>query len=482
MELRDYLRVARRRWRLIVGCVLAAISVAALVTIQMTPQYASSARLFVSTAPSDSGDAYQGSLFSAQRVTSYADLASGRELASRVINTLSLDVEPDELTERVTVTVVPQTVLLELSVTDPSPQRAQRLAQAYASELTGFVAELETPPGRRVAPIKASIVDAAALPSEPVAPEPLRNIGFAAILGLLIGLGAAVLRELLDTSVKGPEDIAHAVDAPVMGTIAFDGSAVKKPLITSLDSHAPRVEAFRVLRTNMQFVDVDNDSKVFVVSSSVPAEGKTTTATNLAITLAQAGQRILLVEGDMRRPKITENLSLESAVGLTTALVGQIHVLDAVQDSGIRNLSVLTSGTTPPNPSELLQSQAMTELLGELRRHFDVIIIDAPPLLPVTDAALLTSQSDGALLVVRHGKTTRDQLRHAVERIEAVGGRTLGVVLNMIPTRGGGDGYGYGYGYGYAPEPGRRKAEPAAAPDPIEEDSSPLEQFRFTRR
>lgn len=484
MDLRDYLGIARRRWRLIVSVVLASIGIAALVTVQATPQYQSKARLFVSTSQSDTSAAYQGGLFSAERVTSYADLVSGRELSSRVIDRLDLSMDPEELADKITATVVPETVIMQITVTDSNPQRAQRLTQAVSEELTQFVAELETAPGKRRAPIKATIVDAASLPEAPVSPRPLRNMGLATMAGLLLGLGVAAVRELLDTSMKTSEDVTQAAGSPVMGTIAYDSNAPKQPLITALDSHAPRTEAFRVLRTNMQFVDVDKDSKVFVVTSSLPGEGKTTTSQNLAITMAQAGQKVCLVDGDLRRPKVAETLRLEAAVGLTTVLVGTIELEDAMQHSTVPGLAVLTSGATPPNPSELLQSHAMIETITQLRKIFDVIVIDAPPLLPVTDAALLTSQADGALLVVRHGKTTRDHVRHAVERLEAVGGRTLGVVLNMVPARGSAD--SYGYGYGYAPEAGRRKAEPvvesSSEPEGMNDDSSPLEQFRFTRR
>jgi capsular exopolysaccharide synthesis family protein len=219
------------------------------------------------------------------------------------------------------------------------------------------------------------------------------------------------------------------------------------------------VEAFRVLRTNMQFVDVDKDSKVFVVSSSVPGEGKTTTACNLAITLAQAGQKVLMVDGDLRRPQVAGVFEVEPTVGLTTVLIGTIELEDAVQESPVDNLRVLASGAIPPNPSELLQSRTMTEIVERARKEYDVIVIDAPPLLPVTDAALLASQADGALIVVRHSKTTRDQLRHSMERLAAVDARALGLVFNMVPVRRGGTshGYGYGYGYGYAPEPGRKR-------------------------
>lgn len=461
MELRDYLRIMRRRWLLIVSSMIVAIGVAAAVTFNMTPQYASTAGLFVSTTPSDSNEAYQGSLFSAQRITSYADLATGQELSRRVIERLDLDLEPADLSRQIEATVVPETVNLDITVTDPDPRMAQLVAQTYAEELTGFVDELETPPGRANAPIKLSVVDAAALPETPVSPNPVRNLGLAAVLGLLLGLGLAVLRELLDTSLKGKEDLETITTAPLMADIAFDPKATKRPLITSLDSHAPRVEAFRVLRTNMQFVDVDNQSKVFVVSSSVPGEGKTTTASNLSITLAQAGERVLMIDGDLRRPQVAGMFGLEPVVGLTTVLIGSIDIEDALQETKIENLTVLTSGAIPPNPSELLQSRAMTDVVERARKEYDVIVIDAPPLLPVTDAALLASQADGALVVVRHGKTTRDQLTHSMERLAGVDAKALGIVFNMVPARrrgsGGDYGYGYGYGYGYAPVPGRKR-------------------------
>jgi len=457
MELRDYFRVVRHRWRLIVSCVLLAVGAAALVTLRATPQFASTVQLFVSTPQSDSAAAYQGGLFSQQRVTSYADLVSGQEITRRVVERLQLDQSASELSDQISASVVPETVILGITVTDPDAARAQQLATAVADEFTMFVQELETPPGKAQAPIKASVVDPAELPTNPVYPQPLRNIGLATVLGLLVGIGGAVLRETFDTSVRGPEDLAAATDAPVMVSITYDGAAARTPLITALAPHAPRVEAFRVLRTNLQFVDVDRPSKVFVITSSVPGEGKTTTTCNLAITLAQAGQRVALVEGDLRRPKVSEYLRLESVVGVTTVLVGRLELADAVQDWGDHDLKVLTSGAIPPNPSELLQSQAMHDLVASLRRHFDVILIDAPPLLPVTDAAIVAAQADGALLVVRHGKTTRDQISAAVERLEAVGGRLVGVLLNMTPQRGG-SGYYYGYGYGYAPTAGRRRA------------------------
>jgi len=456
VELRDYLRVIRRRWMLITVCVLVVTGVAAAVTFRTTPVYESQAKLFVSTADGDADGAYQGSLFSMQRVASYADLVDGRELSERVIADLGLEMEPTELSEQITATVVPETVNLEIAVQDTDPELAQEIARSTSQQLIGMIDELETPPGRANAPIKASVIDSASLPESPVSPQPVRNIGLGLVLGLLLGLGLAVMRELLDTSVKSAEDLAELTETPVLGGIQFDPDAPKRPLISALDPHSPRVEAFRILRTNLQFVDVDQDKKVIVFTSSVPGEGKTSTVSNVALALHDAGQRVLLVDGDMRRPQLANLFDLERAVGLTTVLLGRMEIKDAIQVDRQTGLNVLTSGNLPPNPAELLQSHSMSQLLLDVREEFDVVVIDAPPLLPVTDAALIAAQVDGAVVVVRQGRTTRDQLAGSLERLGAVAARPLGIALNMVPNKKRAGGYGYGYGYSYAPERGRR--------------------------
>lgn len=451
MELKDYVLVVRRRWRLILLSVLVVVGAAAAFTAQATPLYSSSARLFVSTSESDASQAYQGGLFATQRVASYADLVpKSRRLADQVSDSLAGRVDPGDLQGAVTAVVVPETVNLEITATDPDPVRARDIAQAYGEALSDLVSALETPDGATAASIRAQIVDNAQVNTTAVSPQPLRNIGLALVLGLLLGIGLAVARELLDNSVTGAEDLAEITPAPLLGHISVDQSAVKMTPAEALAGTSQWAEAFRVLRTNLQYVEVDHEQKVFVVTSSLPGEGKSTTVVNLAITLALADQRVALVECDLRRPLIARRMGLDGAVGSTSVLIGAVSLEEALQPYLDTGLQVLACGPIPPNPSELLQSQAMSKLLVELRQQFDIVLLDAPPLLPVTDAAVLATQTDGALLVVKHGRTRRDQLAHAVDRLAAVDAKTLGVVLNMTPVRGADSAYSYGYG-GYAP-------------------------------
>jgi len=462
LDLRDYWRTIRRRWRVVVVTLLITTAVAAFVTWQTTPEYASSSRLFVATTDADASQAYQGGLFATQRVTSYADLVpKSRQLADDVVEALGGDANAAELQDQVTAQVVPETVNLEITATDPDPVRARDISQAYAEALSDLVSNLETPEGKTDALIRAQIVDNAQVSDKPVSPQPTRNIGLGVLFGLLLGVGLGVVRELLDNSLSTSEDTAEVTPAPVLGQITSDPQAVRQAPQVALAGTSHWAESFRVLRTNMQYIEVDHDQKVFAVTSALPSEGKTTTAINLALTLALTNQRVALVECDLRRPLVASRLGIDGAVGTTSVLIGKVSLHDAIQtvDGG---LSVLACGPIPPNPSELLQSKAMDNLLKQLRAEYDVVLLDAPPLLPVTDAALLAAQTDGALVVVRHGKTTRDQLEHAIERLDAVDGKALGVVINMVPAKRAGGAYTYQYDYASSPEHGSGRGKAAS--------------------
>lgn len=460
MELRDYLAVFRRRWAFIIATVLVAVGLAGVLTLAVTPQYTATSRLFISSVNADSEAAYQGGLFSQERVLSYADLITGQTMAQRVIDDLGLRTTPRELSSQFSASVVSDTVILEVSTTDASPARARVLTQALAEEFVDYVPVLESGRSRLRSPVTATIVDPATLPVSPTTPRPLRNLGLAAILGLLFGAGVSVLQQIIDTTVKRADALEEATDAPVLGTIPYDPKAQRQPLITGLHSHAPRVEAFRTLRTNLAFTGIDRQSHVLVMTSALPQEGKSSSAVNLALSMNQAGQRVLLIEADLRRPKISEYANIEHAVGLTTVLLGDVDLDEAIQHYS-EDLHILASGALPPNPAELLQSASMGEVLRRLRSEYSMIVIDAPPLLPVTDAAILTSQADGAMLVVCYGKTTSEQVKLAQQRLRAVDGVLLGSILCMTPQKASGR-YSYEYGYGYAPETGLPRGLPGS--------------------
>ena len=222
----------------------------------------------------------------------------------------------------------------------------------------------------------------------------------------------------------------------------FDATASEEPLLIGGQVFSIRAETFRALRTNLKFMNVDNPAQVIMVTSSVAEEGKSTTCANLAIVFAESGRSTLLIEADMRRPKVTDYLGLERSIGLSNVLAGHVVVEEVLQTWGDSGLSVLSGGTVPPNPSEILGSHGMVNLIESMRTRFDMIIIDTPPLLPVTDAAVTSVLADGVVLVVRYGKTTRHQVTAAVRALETVEATILGSVLNMAKTRRSGrDGY-----------------------------------------
>ncbi|GAB3991757.1 tyrosine-protein kinase domain-containing protein [Nocardioides marmoraquaticus] len=448
MDLQDYVGAFRRSWLLIVVATLLGGAVAFGVTSQITPQYTSTSGVFVSTTPRDASTAVAGAELAQQRAASYADVVEGLDLAQEVIDSLGLDETPQELASRVEATVVPETVVLRIEVTDPDRARAQQINQEVLTQLEAAVDRLETPPGADRPLLVVSVFDAPRAPQEASSPQPVLNVGLGLVVGLLVGLGLAVVRALRDFGVRSLDDTPALAELPLLGSIAYSSDVAAHPVMTDLPTHAPRAEAFRVLATNLAFADVDRTSTVLVVTSSVAAEGKSTTALNAAAALSASGKRVLLVDGDLRRPQIARLVGVEQAVGLTSVLLGAVSLPEAVQQHAASGVDVLASGRIPPNPVALLQSEAMQRLLEEARAAYDVVVVDAPPLLPVTDAALLSAQSDGAVLVLRHGETTRDEVTAAVARLTAVDARPVGVVFNMVRKRdrsGAADAYSYGY-------------------------------------
>jgi len=456
MEIADYLRLLRHRWKLIVAVVVLAVLAALAASLVTTPKYAASTQLFVSTTGQDTtAAAYQGGLFSQQRVTSYAELIQGQQVAQRVVDTLKLPMTAAQVAGEVSASVTTNTVILGVTVTDASPQRARDIANTLSDQFTKLVAELETPQGSTTAAAKVTVVQQASLPTSPVVPKTTRNIALGAVVGLLLGVGLAVLRDRLDNTVKDRREVVEATQAAVVGAIPFDSDRPSHPLAGFGEGHSSSAEAYRQIRTNLQFLDVDNPPRAMVITSAVPNEGKTTTALNLAFALGEAGHRVILVEADLRRPRLAKYLQLVENVGMTNVLSGAAELDDVLQSTANPAVTVLAAGPHPPNPSELLGSSRLQTLLSTLRSRYDYIVFDAPPLLPVTDAAVLTVHADGAILVARHGHTEREKLARAAENLRSVDGRLLGTILNMVPAKSS----GYDYAYYYetdAPSGGQR--------------------------
>jgi succinoglycan biosynthesis transport protein ExoP len=464
VELRDYWRLLIRYLPTVIVSVIVGVAAAAAVTFTATPQYEASAQIFISTpaAALDISALAVGSSFSQQRVKSYSQIINGPATLGPVIKKLNLDTTPTNLAKRITASAPLDTVLITVKVRDTSAHLAAKIANAVTAQFAKTVDTLEIASAGGGSPVKVSTVKSAVPPSYPASPKKALNLMLGLILGFGLGLGIATLRQLFDNTVKNEEQLQGL---PLLTAIGFDDEAVKKPLVTQIGRYSSRAEAFRQLRTNLQFIRSENPPRVIAVSSALPGEGKTTTSINLAITLSQAGFKVVLVEADLRRPKIATYFpEAKGSEGLSELLSGRVKFssVEALKESlltwGNEGLRVIPSGAIPPNPAELLNSVRMDKVLAALRESFDYVIIDTAPLLPVTDAAVVASKCDGVVLTTRAGVTKNAEFKGAVEAITAVGSTVFGVVLNMIPhQRGSGE---YGYRYGSSKYYGSRKYRP----------------------
>ncbi len=475
MELQDYIRILHKNWVLITVVFVASVTLAFTLTAVTPPTYTTSAKVFVSTAgASSASELQQSNAFTVERVATYADLATTESVLSPTIEALELaGVAVSDLQGRVSASAPTNKSVIDITVTDEDPARATAVANEAARQLSLVVEELETTDATDGSPVRLSIVQTAHEPSTPSAPNTRLNLLVGAIVGLMLGLALAWLRSALDSRIHNEKDVERLTDIPILGGIVFDTKAKERPLVVHSDPLSPRSESFRTLRTNLQFVEAGRTTKAFVVTSSVPSEGKSTTVSNLAIAHAQSGKKVLLVDADLRRPKVHHYLGVEGGVGLSDAIIGRVDVADAIQAWGDSGLHILAAGQIPPNPSELLGSEGMEKLISALSESFDVILFDAPPLLPVTDAAVLARLVGGSILIVAAGRTRAPELEASMEALQVVGAPCSGVVLTMLPTSGP-DSYGYGrYGYHYAePESGSkegRSRKDASAADQPEE-------------
>ena len=497
MELQQYYHTVRRWLWLILFCTFLGAGAAFAISTGTTPVYQASATLLVQQAPSGDTTEYQALLGSERLARTYSEMLKARPIMENVIRELGLKESPAGLAQRTTVELVRDTQLIRLKVEHTDPTVAALAANAVAE---AFVSYTETLQQRRYADSMANLerqmgdlsqliddtegqidalgfggadewarlesilagyrnsytavvqdyekmrvtaargaddvvlFEAAVAPATPVRPQRARNTLLAAVVGAMIGVGAAFVIEYVDDTVKSPDDLKRSAGISTIGAI---GRLEGGELVASREPLSPIAEAFRTLRTSIGYAGVDGPLRTLLVTSPGLIEGKSTVAANLAVVMAQADIRVAVVDADLRRPRQHEIFGISQEPGLTYALVdGHVHrVLKTTPAAA--GLSVIPAGELPPNPAEMLGSRRMSDLVERLREVADVVLIDSPPLLSVTDAAVLARGVDGVLLVVEVGRTQGAEIREGVEALCQVGAHVVGTVLNQVPASRG---------------------------------------------
>ena len=490
MTLVDVLRLIRRSWKALVITTLLGIALMAGYTALQPVVYSSTSTgyLVAGQATGNVFDAQNNQTFAAQRAQQYVPLAN----SSAVMDRMGAHLEGSNVSPGpVSVSIIESSNIMSVSATGSTPEESQARADAGVKAMADVIQRLETVnPAQAInsanegemgsldqletsgqSAIALVTLEPAVAPVNPISPNWPRNLALGAVGGLFAGVLIAFARRFLDARVRTKDDIERITSASVLAVVPQDDDLErlhkKRQKSGVVDSSGLAFESLRKLRTNLRFVSIDDPPRAIVITSPNPAEGKSTVTSNLGRVLAQAGQRVLVIDADLRRPMQGKEFGLDQKVGLTQVLTGDVRVEDAIQNSDTTNLFVLTAGRIPPNPSEVTGSQQMADLIEQLKQEY-FVLIDAPPLLPVTDAGLLSGAADGTLLVVRVGKTYKDQVEIAVNTIDQVKGKLLGTVLNGATRKNMGEvmyGYGKGYGYGqsyyYAYEEGNKRRKKA---------------------
>jgi capsular exopolysaccharide synthesis family protein len=471
VSVNEALRIVGERWRVVLSCLLLGLLGAALALTVIPRQYSASVTLYVSLQgrATSSDEAYQASQLAKERASSYAPLMTDARITQAVVDQLKLPITAEQLAERLTVTVAPETVVLTESVTDTSPDQAAAIANAVAEQFVGLTHALEQQqpigpapapapepapanrgapaPAPEAAPTPASaqigtqIIRLATPSAVPVSPNRPFVVALGAALGLLIGIGAAFAHHVRDTSIRDRTRLQALTGVPLLAEIPADRNARTSPIAVDQDPGSRRAEAYRRLRTNLQFhggVQQHSGAKVVVVTSAVRGEGTSATACNLARALAD-GNQVLLIDANLRHPQVETYLDLDPGPGLTTVLAGRLLWPFARRRLGDLPLEVLPAGPVAPRMGELLTGRGLDNLLHEVRDRYDFVIIDVPALLPVSDAAAVAARADEVVLVVRYRRTNEDQVAAALRTLDAVSAPLIGTVLSMAkrPPRNG---------------------------------------------
>ncbi|MFT2818177.1 polysaccharide biosynthesis tyrosine autokinase [Leifsonia sp. A12D58] len=434
MDQRGFWNLVRLRWVVIATFTLLGVIGASAFVLITQPEYSARTELFVAAVGSDNtSELAQGSNYSQQQARNYSVVATREIVLNPVIAALDLNTTAAELSQRVTASVPLNTSLISISVTDTSPARAAATANAVATSLVNTVVRLVPKRTDGTSPVRLEVIQNATVPTSPSAPNPRISLLLGLLGGLVFGIACVVIPEWVAPRVRTVDQITQITDLPVLGSIDYDRASLKNRLVTEARPHSLQAEEFRQLRTKLRFVQGDEPHKVFVVTSSIPQEGKSLVVANLAASFAASGTSVCVVDADLRHPSLGTYFTLDDTVGLTSVLAEEVALDDAIRRWGPNNLRVLLSGTVPPNPSELLAAPRTRLLLEELKQRFEVLIIDCPPLLPVTDAAILVGEFGGAILVAGSGRVKARELRKSIEILSSAGTPVLGTIINFAP-------------------------------------------------
>lgn len=459
----DVLATLRRRKWIVLQCALVVPLAAAIVSLLQQPRYSATASVLVSSARgADDADVPPE-----RRARTEADLARMPAVIAATLRALpSLAITAEEFLGRSSVTPRSNSDILDFAVTDASPERAKVSATAYAREY------IDSRPAARRAPATRALLVSPATTAERVQPRPARAIMVGVVLGLILGIAGAYLRNALDTNVRDVREVGALLGLPLLGTIREAGK--RSRTLAMIDApHGPEAEAYRILRANLEFANIDRSARVVLVTGAVDGEGRSTTAANLAVAVALAGRRVVLADLDLRHPVVDTLFRLEGRPGLTDVALGHVALDDALADVRLGpeeesiapangavsegSLHVLPSGPTPIDSGEFVGTKVVADLVAELAGRADLVLLDAPPLLPVGDARTLTRVADALLVVTNLDLVRRPMLQELARVLGAVPKRVLGFVATGA-TAEQLDAYG-GYYRRHAP---RRASERAA--------------------
>lgn len=436
MSVARALRVLRKRWWIVaVATILGGLGAFA-VSNTMTPIYHSTASLYFSLRTASSGsDINQGSAYTQAQMLSFARLASSSVVLDRVADDLDGDLTTNQLRRLMSVTIPQNTVILDIRVGSADPERAALIANAVADSLIDAVDEVAPDTDEGDATVTARSIDPASPAIFQTSPNKQQDAMLGAIIGFLAASVGVVLAAAFDTRVRSQSSLTTITELPVLGAIEQTPSSADPRPVAIRQPNGSAAEAFRQVRSGLRFASASHETHTLAITSSRPAEGKTWTAANLAFVLAETGKRVLLIDADLRKPKVAEAFGLIGAVGLTTVLIDAIPLRSAVQPWPRSTLELLPSGAVPPNPAELLASERMKELIQQVADEYDLVVIDTAPVQVVADATVIAQQVDSVLIVADTTRVRRAQLAATIEALERTGAHISGIVLNRVKPR-----------------------------------------------